>query len=55
MTQIIDKDKKTKKSKGLTLRIIPSEEKVSEEEKNRRLIEFFALLYEWRLEEQNKL
>jgi len=55
MVKTIDKDKKVKKHKGLTLNITSSNEQISEEEKNRRLVEFFALLYEWHLEEQNKL
>lgn len=55
MSKTIGKDKKARKRKGLTLNITVANEQISEEEKNRRLIEFFALLYEWRLEEQSKL
>jgi hypothetical protein len=55
MTKTTDKDKKVRKSKGLKLNIIPSKEKISQEESDRRLIEFFSLLYEWHLDEQNKL
>lgn len=55
MNKTIDKNKKAKKHKGLTLNITVSKEQISEEERNRRLVEFFALLYEWRLEEQSKL
>lgn len=55
MNKTISKNRKAKKHKGLTLNITVANEQISEEEKNRRLVEFFALLYEWRLEEQSKL
>lgn len=55
MSKTIDKDKKARKYKGLKLNIIPSKEKISQEESDRRLIEFFNLLYEWHLEEKEKL
>lgn len=55
MSKTLDKDKKAKKHKGLTLTITSSNEQISEEEKNRRLIEFFGVLYEWHLEDLNKL
>lgn len=46
---------KAKKNKEITLNIIPSTEECSKEEADRRLVEFFSVLYEWHLEEQNKL
>jgi hypothetical protein len=55
MNKTIDKDKKVRKSKGITLNIIASEEECSKEESDRRLVEFFSVLYEWHLEDQNKL
>jgi len=35
--------------------LIPSKEECSKEEEGRLLVEFFGLLHEWHLEEQNKL
>lgn len=55
MEKTINKNKKTKKNKGITLNIIPSEEECSKEESDRRLVEFFGVLYEWHLEDLNKL
>lgn len=55
MSKLADKDKKVRQSKGLTLNLIPSKEKCSEDEANRRLVDFFSLLFEWHLEDQKEL
>lgn len=55
MSKTADKNKKARKSKGITLNIIPSTEECSKEESDRRLIEFFNILFEWHIEDLNKL